>query len=261
MKFFKKNHDKGQEVPALPAGDGGVEAVEDCLEAIKPCVCTLDFPSFLIHLPVIEPFLRAIPSVPGIGTDIGNDAVSVEGVSEFLSVKTGVKVTEKPVHGNIGVGELFHEFPDPFPDLIEVGVVARLGFGHGQGYALIVRQKEGIGGTTFLSALILNLFTSTAGRSVGAGDMGDGKIKLLFIFLQYVGIHGLPLLFYTPFAVMVKDSVPAWRFAAEKMSRWKQTPLAAALKLVENGIDNLHKIEFADRFWRQNLFSQSKDRA
>ena len=42
----------------------------------------------------------------------------------------------------------------------------------------------------------------------------------------------------------MEDGIPAWRFITEKMSCRRKTPLAAALELVENGVDNLYKIKF-----------------
>lgn len=244
MKFFKENNDKGKEIPTFPTGYGGVEAIKNSFESIHPGVCPLDFPSLLIHLFIIEPILLRFPSVSWIGAYIGNDSVGDEYASEVLPVKAGIKVAEKAVHGDIGVKQLAGNLIYPLVCLVEVGMIPGLGFGHGEGNALIVGKKEGIGRASFLPALIFSLFSSPIYRRMGTVNMGEGQIKPVFITAQNPGIYLLPFLFFTPFAVMVEDSLPARTLTAEKMPDREQAPLASALKFVEYCIYNLHKVKF-----------------
>ena len=203
MNFFKENNDKGKEVPTFPAGDGGIEAVEYGFETIHTGVCPFDFPSFLIHLIIVQPIILRILSVSWIGTYIGNDSVGYECASEFLPVKACVKVTEKTIHGDIGIKHLADDFIDPFVYLIEVGVIPGLRLGHGEWNALIVQEKERVGRTSFLSTLIFSLFSASIYWRMGTVDMGDGQIGVTFIPAKYSGIDLLPFLFFTPFTVMM----------------------------------------------------------
>ena len=244
MKFFKENKDKCEKIPVFPPGDGGIEAVEYSFETIHPGVCPFDFPSFLIHLLIVQPIILRFPSVSWIGTYIGNDSVGYECASEVLPVKACVKVTEKTIHGYIGIKHLAYDFISPLVYLIEVGVIPGLRFGHGEWNALIVREKERVGRASFLSALIFSLFSAAIYWRMGTVNMGDGQIKLTFIPAQNLGIYLLPFLFFTPFAVMLEDSLPARSLTAEKMPDREQTPLVAALELIEDGVNNLHKIKF-----------------
>ena len=244
MNFFKGNNDKSKEVPTFPAGDGGIEAVEYGFETIHTGVCPFDFPSFLIHLIIVQPIILRILSVSWIGTYIGNDSVGYECASEFLPVKACVKVTEKTIHGDIGIKHLADDFIDPFVYLIEVGVIPGLRLGHGEWNALIVRDKERVGRASFLSALIFSLFSASIYWRMGTVDMGDGQIELTFIPAKDSGINLLLFLFFTPFTVMMEDCVPAWSLSAEKMPDREQTPLAAALELIEYGVYHLNKIKF-----------------
>ena len=79
---------------------------------------------------------------------------------------------------------------------------------------------------------------------MGTVDMGDGQVKPVFISTQNPGIYLLPFLFFTPFAVMVEDSLPARTLAGEKMPDREQAPLAATLELIEYGVYHLNKIKF-----------------
>ena len=71
MKFFKENNDKSEEIPTFPTGDGGIEAVEYGFETIHPSVCPFDFPSFLIHLLIVQPILFRFPPFLGLGHTLG----------------------------------------------------------------------------------------------------------------------------------------------------------------------------------------------
>lgn len=244
MKFFKEYNDKGKEVPAFPAGSGGVEAVEYCFETVHSGVCPLDFPSLLIHLLVIQPILLRFSSISWIGTYIGNDAVGYERASEFLPVKTCVKVAEKTVCGNACIKKLADNLIDPPVYLIDVGVIPCLRFRHGEWNALVVRKKERIGGTSFLPSLIFSLFSASIYRRMGTVYVGEGQVKPVFIPAQNPGIDLLPFLFFTPFAVMAEDCLPARTLTAEKMPVREHAPLAAALELVEYGVYDLYKIKF-----------------
>lgn len=247
MKFFKENNDKGKEVPTFPTGDGDVETAKYGFETIHPCVCTLDFPSLLIHFLIIQPILFGITAIPRIRTYIRSDAVGNQGSSEFFPVKTCVKITEKSVYGDRCFGELADNLIDPFFYLVEIGVISCLRLRHCKGNALIVRKKEGIGRTSFLPALISSLFSASIYRRMGTVDMGKGQVKPVFIPAQNPGIDLLPFLFSTPFAVMVEDRLPARFLTAEKMSCREKTPLASALELVEYRVYNLLKIEFGGK--------------
>lgn len=79
---------------------------------------------------------------------------------------------------------------------------------------------------------------------MGTADMGYGQIELAFIPAKDSGINFLPFLFFTLFTVMMEDCVPAWSLSAEKMPDREQTPLAAALELIEYGVYHLNKIKF-----------------
>lgn len=244
MKFFKENDYKGKEVPAFPTGDGGVKAVEYGFETVHPCVCPLDFPSLLIHLLIKQPILLRFSSISWIGTYIGNYAVRYERASEFRRVKASVKVAEEAIYGNIRINKLADNLLNSFVYPVDIGVIPCLGFGHGERNSLIVREKERIGCTSFLSALIFSLLSASIYGRMRAVDMGEGQVKLVFVPVQNLGIDFLPFLFLTPFAVMVEDCLPARTLPAEKMTDREHTPLAAALELVEYGVYDLNKVKF-----------------
>ena len=126
MKFFKENNDKGKEIPTLPTEYSGVEACENGFETIQAGVYPFYFLSLLIHQLVIEPFPGAFPSVSGIWIHIGNNAVAIKGTAELLSIKSGIKVTEEAVHGNVYIGGLLYELSDSLLYLIEISMVPAL---------------------------------------------------------------------------------------------------------------------------------------
>ena len=198
MKFFKENNDKCKKFPILPTGYSGIEAYEKGFEIIQPGVCPFYFPSLLIHQLVIEALLGTFPSVSGSWTHIGDNSVVDKGTAELLSVKSGIKVTEKPVHGNVCIGELFDELSDSLLYLIEISMLAGLWLEHREGDSMIIRNKEGIGGTTFLPALIFNLFSSVVDRGMGTVNMGDRGIRNLPVFPQDIGINLLPFFLNGP---------------------------------------------------------------
>ena len=74
--------------------------------------------------------------------------------------------------------------------------------------------------------------------------MGNRKVKLTFILIENYGIYSLPFLLHGPFTVMMENRIPTRQLSTEKMAYRQQTSLAAALKLVDYCICNLHKIEF-----------------
>lgn len=244
MKFFKKNNDKCKVVPAFPAGDGGVKSVEYGFETIHPGVCPLYFPPLLIHLLVIQPILLRVSSVSWIETYIGNDAVGYERASEFPPVKVRVKVAKKAVHGNTRIKKPADNLTGPFVCLVDIAVIPCLRFGHGGRNVPVVRKKERVGRASFLPALIFSLFSASIYRRMGTVDMGEGQVRPVFIPAQNPGMDFLPFLFFTPFAVMVEDSLPARALTAEKVPGREQTPLAAALELVEYGVYDLNKVKF-----------------
>ncbi|MEY8605942.1 hypothetical protein AALI25_05705 [Muribaculum intestinale] len=218
MKFFKENNDKSEEIPTFPTGDGCIEAVEYGFETIHPSVCPFDFPSFLIHLLIVQPILFRFPSVSWIGTYVRNDSMGYERVSEFFPVKSCIKVTEKTIHGNLRIEQLTDNLIDSFFYLIEVNVIPGLRLGHSKWNPLIVRKKECVGRASFLSTLIFRLFSASIYWRMGTVDMGNGKIELTFIPAQDSGIYLLPFLFFTPFAVMMEDCVPTWSLSSENRS-------------------------------------------
>ena len=103
-----------------------------------------------IYLFVIDPFLPAFSSVPGIWTHVRNNAVGDKGTSEFLSVKSGVKVTEETIDSNVCGGKLADDFIQSALYLEEVGMISFLWFGHGKRNALIIRKEKRIGRTSLL---------------------------------------------------------------------------------------------------------------
>ena len=244
MNFFKKNNDKGKEVPTLPAGYGGIEAHQNVLESIDPCVCPLDLPSLLIHHLVEEPFLRWLSTVPSVGTHVGDDPVGVKRGPEVMPVKSRVKVAEKSINRNVGFLKLSGDLVHPLLYLIEVRMVSCLRPGHGQREALIVRKEKRIGGLSFLTSLVFNAFTAPQRRSVGTVDMGKRQIDGILVPAQDIGICRPPLILPTPFPVVLEHGVPGRRLPAEKVTQREKAPLASALELVEDGVYDLQKVEF-----------------
>ena len=114
MNFFKKNNDKGEEVPTFPAGNGGIEAHKHVLESIDPCVGPLDRLSLLRHHLVEEPVLRWQSPVPSVGTYVGDDSMGIKRDPEVMSVESRVKVTEKFVNRYVGFLKLLCNLVHPF---------------------------------------------------------------------------------------------------------------------------------------------------
>ena len=244
MNFLKKNNYKGEEVPPLPARYGGIEAHKDVLESIDPCVCPLDLPSLLIHHLVEEPFLRWLSPVPSVGTYVGDDPVGIKHGPEVMSVKSRVKVTEKSINGYVSFLKLLCDLVHPLLYLIEIRMVSCLRPGHGQRETLIVSEEKRIGGLSFLTSLVFNTFTAPQRRSVGTVYMGKRQIDGLLVAAQDVGVRFPPLILLTPFPVVLEHGVPGRRIPAEKVTQWEKAPLASALELVEDGVDDLQKVEF-----------------
>ena len=238
---------KGKEIPSFPAGNGGVEAGQNRFETIHPCIGSFYFPSFPIHFLIEKPFLCLFPSVSRIRADIGYDSMIIKGSSEFLAIEAGIEIAEKTIHRNVGGLELPDYLIYSVLYIIEVGMIAGLRFGHLQRYSLIVGKEEGICRASLLPALILNLLTATICRSMGPVNMGKRQIKAYLPLVENPGIYSLPFILSTPFAVMMEYCVPARNFTAEEMAHWKKPPLATTFQLVEDGVDNLHKIEFGDK--------------
>lgn len=76
--------------------------------------------------------------------------------------------------------------------------------------------------------------------------MRKGQINHFFILLHILTESCFPVSFRTPFPVMFENGDERWRIPGKKMSHREQTPLAATLKFIKNGVDYFDEVKLAD---------------
>ena len=161
-----------------------------------------------------------------------------------VAVKTRVKVAEKAVRENTGVLELLRNLVHPVLYLIEVCMVSCLKVGHSQRNALVISEEKRVCCHAFLASLILDAFSSPQDWCMGAVHVGKRQVKGCLVLIDYMGVCLPPLILDTPFPGMSEHRVPRRRLSAEEVTQREKSPLASALELVEDGVDDLRKIEF-----------------
>lgn len=243
MNFFKENHSECQIVPTFPAGYGGVESGQDGAKTVHPGIGAFNHEPFLIKF-IIEQIILGWLTVTGIRADVCDDFMTLQRKPEGFGVKSGVGIVEKTVRAQTTLPKLRRDLIDSLSNLIKIRMVAFLGLGHRQRQSLSVTEIQGVGCSAFLTSLIFNTLSAFKCRRMGTVDMGHGHVKPVFIFTDKGCEHGLPLSESAPFPEMMVHGIPARHIVAEKMSHRELMPLAPALKLMENRIDDLDKTEF-----------------
>ena len=76
--------------------------------------------------------------------------------------------------------------------------------------------------------------------------MRKGQINHFFILLHILTESCFPVSFRTPFPVMFENGDERWWIPGKKMSHREQTPLAATLKFIKNGVDYFDEVKLAD---------------
>ena len=123
-------------------------------------------------------------------------------------------------------------------------MVSCLRVGHSQRNALVISEEKRVCRPAFLAYLIPDAFSSPQGWCMGAVHVGKRQVKGCLVLIDCIGVCLPPLILDTPFPVMSEHRVPGRRLSAEEVTRREKSPPASAPELVEDGVDDLRKIEF-----------------